>query len=238
MGQGLFVTSSGTEIGKTFVTAALASQLREAGKTVAVFKPLLSGFDEADPGTSDPGTSDTGVLLRALGKEITQDAIAAMTPWRFQAALSPDMAAAREGREIDFGEVTAFTAKAFEREEDWVLMEGVGGLMAPIGQAHTVVDWIEAANVPALLVVGGYLGTISHTLTAAAALAARGIPLVGIVISATGALPVPAEETAQTISRFLPGVTITIVPDLGAAPDAWAGAPDLLGALEAAHTPA
>ena len=229
----LFITSSGTEIGKTFVTAALITQLREAGAEVGAYKPILSGFEEAEA-----SKTDTGVLLSALGRDISPDGIDQITPWRFKAALSPDMAAAREGRDIPFDDVVRFTAAAFAGAEDAILMEGVGGLMAPIGLDRTVVDWIAAAKVSALLVVGGYLGTISHTLTAAAALGARDIPLAGIVISARGELPVPPQETADAIARFLPGVPIAIIPDLGDGPGAWVGAPDLLIPLGLAHSPA
>jgi dethiobiotin synthetase len=93
-------------------------------------------------------------------------------------------------------------------------------------------------EVPALLVVGGYLGTISHTLTAARAIRGAGAPLAGIVISARGELPVPPEATADAIGRFLPGVPLAILPDLGDAQEAWARAPDLLGPLGLAQTPA
>jgi len=227
MAQGLFITSSGTEIGKTFVTAALIHQLRVSGRTAGAAKPLLSGFDDANVA----GT-DTGIILNALGRELTPGNINAVTPWRFKAALSPDMAAEREGRAIDFDAVTQFTQSALKGPEDIVLVEGVGGVMAPIGAHHTVLDWVAAVGAPALLVVGGYLGTISHTLTAAKAIEGTGVPLAGVVISARGELPVPPTETAAAIARFMPGVPIATLPDLGEASDAWRGAPDLLGPLK------
>jgi len=226
MTQGLFITSSGTEIGKTFVTAALIHQLRASGRTASAAKPLLSGFDEADVA----GT-DTGIILTALGRALDPANIDAVTPWRFKAALSPDMAAEREGRSIDFGELVSFTRNALTASDDYVLIEGVGGVMAPVGAGHTVLDWMAAAGAPALLVVGGYLGTISHTLTAAQAIAGAGLDLKGIVISARGELPVPPAETAAAITRFLPDVPIAIVPELGAEDNAWREAPDLLGPL-------
>jgi len=226
MAQGLFITSSGTEIGKTFVTAALIHQLRAADRSVSAVKPLLSGFGEADVA----GT-DTGIILNALERELTPANIDAVTPWRFEAALSPDMAAEREGRAIDFDAVTQFTQSALKGPEDIVLIEGVGGVMAPVGAGHTVLDWMAAAGAPALLVVGGYLGTISHTLTAAKVIRSAGLDLKGIVISARGELPVPPGETAAAIARFLRGVPIAILPDLGEGPDAWRKAPDLLRPL-------
>ena len=226
MAQGLFITSSGTEIGKTFVTAAIISQLRKAGRTVGAVKPLLSGFEEADV----PCT-DTGIILNALGRDLTPANIDEVTPWRFTAALSPDMAAEREGRSIDFDALAKFTMAALAGPEDITLIEGVGGVMAPVGAGHTVLDWMAATGVPVLLVVGGYLGTISHTLTAAKAIAGAGLELKGIVISARGELPVPPEETASAINRFLPAVPIAIVPELGAGQEAWRAAPDFLTPL-------
>ena len=81
MAERLFITSSGTEIGKTFVTAALIAQLRVAGHSVGAVKPLLSGFDEANV-----GATDTGIILDALGRDLAPENIAAVTPWHFSAA--------------------------------------------------------------------------------------------------------------------------------------------------------
>ena len=226
MAKSFFITSSGTEIGKTFVTASLIHQISHAGKTVAAFKPLLSGFDE-----NAVETTDTGILLNALGRDLSPANIDAMTPWRFKAALSPDMAAAREGKTIEFVELTEFTSAVLESNEDIALIEGVGGIMAPVGTDHTVLDWVKSAHCPALLVVGGYLGTISHTLTAAKALESVGVRLAGIVISARGELPVAPEETRAALMRFLSDTPVAILPDCGATDDAWRNAPDLLDQL-------
>ncbi len=230
MTKTFFITSSGTEIGKTFITAALIHQMKAAGKSIAAFKPLLSGFDE-----DAVAETDTGILLKALGRKITQNTINEMTPWRYKAALSPDMAAAREGKTIEFDALIEFTEAALRGGDDFTLLEGVGGVMAPIGQAHTVLDWIGAAQCPAILVVGGYLGTISHTLTAAKTLEAAQVPLAGVVISARGELPVSPEETAAAISRFLPDVPVAHLPDCGSQDTAWRNAPDLLGDLCLLH---
>ena len=86
--KSLFITSSGTEIGKTLVTAALCHQLTARGLKVQALKPVVSDFNDGDLET------DTAVLLHALGQSATAENIDAMSPWRFQAPLSPDMAAA------------------------------------------------------------------------------------------------------------------------------------------------
>ncbi len=233
MSCALFVTSSGTEIGKTLMTAALIYQARAAGMSVRAAKPVLSGFD---PG--HPEGSDAGVLLAALGQDITPDTLDAMTPYRFTAPLSPDMAARRENRILRFDDIVDASNAALADDADLTLIEGVGGVMAPLDDRRTVRDWVAALRIPALLIVGGYLGTISHTLTAAQALEASGIPLAGHVISGRGPCPVPISETAAAIARFLPDVPQALVPDLGDAPLAWKRVPDLLTPLAIRHNPA
>jgi dethiobiotin synthetase len=88
-----FVTATGTDIGKTYITAGILRAARAAGRPVSAIKPVLSGYSPEFAAGSDPA-----VLLAAMGKRVTQHNIAAISPWRFTAPLSPDMAAARENR--------------------------------------------------------------------------------------------------------------------------------------------
>src|SRR3546814_10354844 len=106
-----------------------------------------------------------------------------MSPWRFRAPLSPDMAAAREGRTVPFDDLVDHCRDRLAAAAGPLLIEGVGGAMVPLDECHTVLDWMAALALPALLVSGTYLGAISHTLTALAALDARGISVSGIVLS-------------------------------------------------------
>lgn len=198
-----FITASGTEIGKTFVTSLLIRQLRAKGKSAAALKPLITGYtDETAP------ESDTRYLLDALGLPMNAQNIAAISPWRFEAPLSPNMAAQREGRQIDLKEVVNFCNAARNGGEDYLLIEGVGGVMVPLDDIYTVRDWIMILQMPALLVTGSYLGSISHTLTALEALQSRGIKVAGIVVSESPASPVPLDETLETLSRFSGGVRL------------------------------
>ena len=219
----LFVTATGTEIGKTLVTAALCRELRAQGRPVRALKPVLSGYDPAELRESDPG-----VLLASLGEAATEDAVAKIAPWRFAAPLSPDMAAAREGRRLDVGEIVAFCRAA---AGDPLLVEGIGGAMVPLCERHTVLDWIAALQVPALVVAGSYLGTISHTLTTLAAMRGRGVEVAGLVISESPESPVPPAETAETIARHAGPLPIAILPRLPAGPAPWRAAPPLLKPL-------
>ena len=87
-----FVTSCGTGRGKTYVSEKLISDWRAVGETVDVLKPVISGFE-----MKTAAESDTGLLLKAAGYDVTEETIYRTSPWRYEAPLSPDMAAAREG---------------------------------------------------------------------------------------------------------------------------------------------
>jgi dethiobiotin synthetase len=202
----IFVSGTGTDVGKTFLSAALIRYWRAAGHKVAAVKPVVSGFDPATAQASDPG-----VLLAALGYPITD--IDAMSPWRFAAPLSPDMAAAREGRALDFDAIVEFSRHA-AKSADRVLIEGVGGIMVPLDERHTVLDWMSALRLPVLLVAGSYLGTISHTLTALRVLAQRNLTVAAIVVSESTVAGAPLDETVVTIARFADLIEVVGVPRL------------------------
>ena len=204
-----FVTSTGTDIGKTFVTAGLIRYLRESNQPVAALKPVVSGYDSSVVETSDPA-----VLLAALGREVTANEIERIAPWRFRAPLSPDLAAAREGRSIAFDELVAFSRAAIDGTTGLVFIEGVGGIMVPIDAHRTVLDWMAALKIPLLLVVGGYLGTISHTLTALDVLAQRKLTIAAIIVSENERDTVALDDTVASIARFAGGVEVVGLPRL------------------------
>ena len=220
---GLFITASGTDIGKTVVTALLARQLRARGQTPDVLKPVLSGFDP-----TTPATSDAGVLLGALDLPMTEAALDRISPWRFRAPLSPDMAAAREGRTVPFDDLVDHCRDRLAAAAGPLLIEGVGGAMVPLDDCHTVLDWMAALALPVLLVSGTYLGAISHTLTALSALDARGIGVSGIVLSTSAGSSVDAGETRDAIARFT-AVPVIVLPRLAIGAD---GVPALVEALD------
>ena len=202
----VFVTSTGTDIGKTFVTAGLIRHFRNAGRAVTAIKPIVTGFDPDTAAGSDPG-----VLLDALRHPVTAEEIDRISPWRLTAGVAPELAAKREGRTIDFRALVDFSQRAMNKNA-MLLIEGVGGVMVPLDHRHTVIDWISALRVPVILVVGSYLGTISHTLTALHVLAQRNLSTVAVVVSETPGSPVPLDETAGSISRFADMIGVIPLP--------------------------
>jgi dethiobiotin synthetase len=205
----LFVTATGTDIGKTFVTAGLIAALRRRSRAVDAIKPVMTGFS---PATA--AESDAGVLLAALGRPPGLEAVAEISPWRFAAPLAPDLAAAREGRSLDFDALVEFSRRRSAAAAEALLIEGVGGVMVPLDDRRTVLDWMTALRLPVLLVAGSYLGTISHTLTAMDVLLRHDLATVAIVISESAGSTVPLDTTVVSIARFATPIPVLGLPQL------------------------
>lgn len=204
---GLFVTATGTEVGKTFVTCGLIRAARRAGRPVAALKPVLTGYAPAEAGDSDAGR-----LLAALGRPVEDRSIAAISPWRYAAPLSPDMAAAAEDRAAPGLAAVAAFCRAALATERLTLLEGIGGIMVPLDRRHTILDLMAELALPILLVSPTSLGAISHALTAVAALAGRGLaPALLLLVESPGA-SVPTLATRDTLAAFCPGVPLAMLP--------------------------
>jgi dethiobiotin synthetase len=196
-----FITATGTDIGKTYVTAGLLRHLRREGASAV--KPVVSGFTAETAASSDPVQ-----LLEAMGKAVTAETLASISPWRFAEPLSPDMAAAREGRIVAFDALVEFCRTSVSRAKGPLFVEGVGGVMVPLDTRHTVRDWMAALGLPVVLVAGSYLGTISHTLTALDVLARARLTVAALVVNETAESAVPHDETIETLRRFAGAIPI------------------------------
>jgi dethiobiotin synthetase len=207
----VFVTATGTDIGKTFVAAGLIRHLRAAGRKVDALKPVVTGFDDATAAASDPG-----VLCAALGRPVARAEIERIAPFRFAAPFAPDLAARRENRTLDFDALLEFSRRAANGNDGTLLIEGVGGIMVPLDANHTVLDWMIALHLPLILVTGSYLGSISHTLTCLEVLRHTGLRLKALVISETPGSTVPMHDTAETLTRFTQTIPVLALPRLPA----------------------
>jgi dethiobiotin synthetase len=193
----VFITSTGTDVGKTFVCAGLIRYFRGLGQPVNALKPLVSGFDPAAPSGSDPA-----ILLDALGREVKPEELKRVSPWRFRAPLSPDMAARAENRAIDLQAVVDFCRSAIAGNDGTLLIEGIGGIMVPLDARHTVLDLMSLLNLPLILVAGSYLGTLSHVLSAQDVILRHALALRAIVVSETEGAPAPLDATLATLANF------------------------------------
>ena len=201
-----FITATGTDIGKTHTIAGIIRAGRELKREFAAVKPVLTGYDNDTTPNSDPS-----VLLDAMNRPNNPRNIATISPWRFTAPLSPDMAAAREGKRIVLQDVVTFCEAAIAAARGTLLIEGIGGVAVPLNDEDLVTDWIAALDIPAILVGGTYLGTLSHIITAGQLLTAQGIKIAAIVLNESPNGPVPATETAATLERFA-ACPIHIIP--------------------------
>ena len=225
--SGLFITGSGTGVGKTLVTCILLHQLRRAGHVARALKPVITGFDP-----DAAAETDTGRLLSAMDEPLDKAAIGSVSPWRFREAISPNMAAERDGRRLDVGEIVGFCRFAGPAEGGaTMLVEGIGGAMVPLSDDETVLDWMAGLSWPVLVVAGSYLGSLSHTLTAIESIRLRGLELAGIVVSESEENPVPVIETAETIGRFVAPAPVIVLPRINPVHLTNESVPDIAAAL-------
>jgi dethiobiotin synthetase len=193
----IFITATGPDVGRTLVVASLIRHFRQSGRAVDAIKPIVSGYDPAQA-----AASETGMLVSALGLPFTPESIDRISPWRFRAALSPDLAARQEGRSLDVDGVVAYCQSAIDRRRDILLIDGIGGIMAPLDETRTILDVMMALRLPLILVTGSYPGTISHTLTALDSLFRRDINVLATIVSETPGSGTPLDEVVATIARF------------------------------------
>ena len=166
----LIVTGTGTGVGKTIVTAAVAALARERGSRVAVVKPGQTGVGPGDPGDLDE------VRRLSLVDDLHEHS-------RFPDPLAPATAARVAGRHpLDVATSIAAT-RWLAASHDLVLVEGAGGLLVHYdNDGATIADWADALDAPVLLVTHATLGTLNHTALTLEALAHRGLDLAGVVI--------------------------------------------------------
>jgi dethiobiotin synthetase len=193
----IFITATGPDVGETFVVAALIRHFRQSGNNVDAIKPIACGYDPAQA-----AASDTGMLVSALGLPFTPESIERVSPWRFRAALSPDLAARYEGLGIDVDGVVAYCQAAIERRPGVLLIEGVGGIMTPLDEHRTILDVMMALRLPLILIAGTYPGAISHTLTALDSLFRRDLNVLATMVSETPGSGTPLDDVVASIGRF------------------------------------
>lgn len=194
---GYLIAATGTECGKTLLTAGLLWQLRGAGSKAQAIKPVISGFDPAAL-----AESDTGILLAAMERNVSLEEAERVSPWRYARPVSPHLAGAGDAS-LSAKAITEFCAAALDTPAI-TLVEGAGGIMSPLAQGFTQADLAQALGIPVVLVAGCYLGSISHTLTAVEALRARNIAIAAIVISDAPDSTEPVEEIRASIASHLP----------------------------------
>ena len=174
--EGVFVTGTGTDVGKTVVAGVIARTMVAAGRRVAVFKPAVSGLDQA---REEGVVPDHEHLRNAAGSQQTD---AEVSPYLFGPAVSPHLAAELESLEIDPERLRGGLAAAREAC-DFCVCEGVGGFLVPLRIDYLVRDFARDAGLPVVVVAAPGLGTINHTLLTLEAVRASGLEVLRVVLT-------------------------------------------------------
>lgn len=188
MNRGIFISGTGTGVGKSVVAAALACLLRMRGLKVGVMKPVTSGCREENGRL----VSDDALLLcQAAGVDCSDD----VAPYLLRDPVAPAEAARQDGVVIDFSRIR----ESFDRlagRHDFMIVEGAGGLMVPLAGGLLVADLVRQLDLPLLVVARPDLGTINHTVLTCFAAQQMGLKVVGVIVNNYPDSPGLAERSA------------------------------------------
>ncbi|MEO5720737.1 MAG: dethiobiotin synthase [Chthoniobacterales bacterium] len=207
----LFLTGTDTGVGKTFTAVALLRFLRAQGVRCAGFKPICCGDRQ-----------DAEMLLAASSDGLTIDEV---NPVWLKTPAAPWPAAMEEGVTIESSRLLVGLADLQERF-DFVLVEGVGGWLVPIGPQYFVSDLAVEMGLPVMVVAMNRLGCLNHTLLTVRSVVASGLSCRGVVLNSLEQTPDVALGTNRDVLEKTAGVPILsgLLSDLDALPDVWLAA--------------
>jgi len=220
MNSGIFITGTGTDVGKTMMAAGILRRLRHAGKNAMVMKPVQTGgVPDASGHLSAP---DIDAVLRAAETAVDAATRLLLSPYVYAPACSPHLAGRLAGRPVCI-ETIAATAKQLLARYPFLVVEGAGGVMAPLNETETMLDLSAKLALPVVLVSHGGLGAINHVLLSLDALRSRNLPIVGVILNETQPVTEAArfihDDNARAIEAFGRIRVLARVPWLGAPPD-------------------
>jgi dethiobiotin synthetase len=201
MKAGIFITGTDTDVGKTVVAAGLALALKDRGMKVGVMKPVATGCYGADEKLI---SQDAAFLMEAAQNEFPP----LSSPARFRNPLSPNVAAMLEKKEVDVpGILKSF--RELQRHYDFMIVEGIGGLMVPLKKDYYVANLIRDMGLPIVIVSYAGLGAINHTLLTVDAAMIRGLEVRGIIFNRVSVTNYSlAELTNPKVIHDISGVPI------------------------------
>lgn len=202
-----FVTGTDTEIGKTLVSSAFLQLLgREGARTLGV-KPIASGAAERNGRLHN---EDVDALARHSSVQVDQEKL---TPYLFREAAAPHVLAEKMGMSLD-PRLIQQNIQKLNGQADYMIVEGVGGFMLPLGQGRTGEDLAQALQLPVVLVIGLRLGALNHALLTVQAVRASGLPLLGWIANCIDSEMAYIEENLQTLHDYMPGPCLGVIPRL------------------------
>ena len=180
MSKSLFITGTGTDVGKTYVTGLIVKKLRESGKSAAYYKAAMSGNERRSDGSLIPGDA---VQVKTMSR--IEQPVEEMCPYIYEAAVSPHLAAKFEGNPVEMECVL----KNFDHvcsKYEYITAEGSGGILCPLRfdeQTILLEDFIQARSLACLMIADAGLGTINAVVLTAEYMKAHEIPVKGIIFN-------------------------------------------------------
>ncbi|MBN8429920.1 dethiobiotin synthase [Microbulbifer salipaludis] len=209
MTRTFFVTGTNTEVGKTYVTAALLHAAGAQGLKTAAVKPVASGCEQTPEGLRN---SDALTLMAAMTEDMPYEQV---NPIALEPAIAPHIAAMEAGRRLDPSRLVGICRGVMSSKADLVLIEGAGGWRVPLAPRQFLSDVPRALELPVILVVSMELGCINHALLTAEAIHRDGLPLAGWVANFVRGpqsdMP-RAEENLATLRTVLPAPCLGVLP--------------------------
>ena len=177
--DGIFVTGTDTDVGKTFVSSALLAGWRSEGVDAVHMKPVQKGCVRRNGTLVAP---DLVTCLKSCGLRPSRDELGDMAPYCFKPACSPHLAAREAGVRISLP-VIEQAFRRLGRTHDAVIVEGAGGVLVPLNEQQTMLDLMVRLQLPVLLVARACLGTLNHTLLSLDVVRRSGLAVAGVVVN-------------------------------------------------------
>lgn len=209
MSKGIFVSATGTDVGKTYVTALLVKKLVQAGLSVGYYKAALSGAEWRD-GQLVPGDAD--YVRRVAG---LKQSYAEMVSYVYEHAVSPHLAARLEGRPVELPKIKADFA-GVAAEYDYVTMEGSGGIVCPIRydaeERLFLADIIRTLDLPVLLVADAGLGTLNAVATTCEYMQGHALRLAGVILNNYDDSQIMHRDNRVMVEELIGQPVLAVVP--------------------------
>jgi dethiobiotin synthetase len=207
--HGIFITGTNTAVGKTAVAAGLAWALRKRKIDVGVMKPFATANEVF---SKKYRSQDSAILAKASG---VNDPDCNLNPFFYSIAASPLVASElKHGTPVNVKRAV-YELKKLGRKHDFLIAEGIGGIMVPLTENESVAGFVKQAHLPVVIVSTAKLGTLNHTLLTVMACKKFGLKMIGIILNKTSKKPsIVEQKTAEVIERLTHIKVLAVIPFL------------------------
>ncbi|MBV1871205.1 MAG: dethiobiotin synthase [Gammaproteobacteria bacterium] len=211
MNQTYFVTGTDTEVGKTFVSAALLTALNEHGFSTLGLKPIAAGCEQIDGQWKN---EDALILQKVASRDLPYELV---NPIALPDAIAPHLAAENHGCNLSVKATIAELQKGLSEPSDITLIEGAGGWYVPLNSTEFFSDFAVTLSLPVILVVGVRLGCINHALLTVGAIQQSGLRLSGWVANCIDPKMSGTQQNICTLKRSIEAPCLGVIPHLTSA---------------------